>query len=152
MPNKNVHVPVGVISGGLVTALASPMMTWCGPYLIEVIGALAGGALGGRLPDIIDPPDSPRHRGFGHSMACTAILDAGLSGVLITLRTQINELDSEADLYRRSGYTIPSEVALKLISCRIAYGFCLGLGAGWFSHLVMDGCMPDGLRLFNSKV
>lgn len=151
MPNRNVHVPVGALSGGLVTALATPM-TWQGPYWVEVISALAGGALGGRLPDMIDPPDSPRHRGFGHSIACAVIVEAGLSDALMSLRTQIKELDSEADLYLRNGYTIPSEVASKLLLQRIAYGFCIGLGAGWLSHLVMDGCMPDGLRLINSKL
>ncbi|MCK4505114.1 MAG: metal-dependent hydrolase [Candidatus Aegiribacteria sp.] len=150
MPNRNVHVPVGA-SSGLVAALAAPM-PWRGPYLVEVISALAGGVLGGRLPDIIDPPDSPRHRGFGHSITCAVIVEAGLSNFLMTLRTQIKDLDSEADMYLRNGYTIPSEVASKLLMQRIAYGFCIGLGAGWLSHLAMDVCMPDGLRLINSKL
>jgi len=50
MPNRNVHVTVGALSGGLVTALLAPM-TWQGPYWVEVISALAGGALSRRLPD-----------------------------------------------------------------------------------------------------
>jgi len=49
MPNWNVHVTVGA-SSGLVTALSAPM-TWQGPYWVEVISALAGGALSGRLLD-----------------------------------------------------------------------------------------------------
>lgn len=149
MPNRNLHVPVGALSG-LSAALAAPM-TWHGSYSVEVISALAGGVLGGRLPDMIDPPDSPRHRGFGHSITAAVIMGAGLSDWLMTLRTQINALDSEADKYRMNGYSVPEEVAWRLLLFRAEYGFCIGLGAGWLSHLAMDGCMPDGLRLINSK-
>jgi hypothetical protein len=150
MPNRNIHVPVGVLAG--VAAGLAVHKSWEGPYWPELIGALIGGALGGRLPDIIDPPDSPRHRGLGHSVAAGTAGGGLLSGSMLALKKTIVTLDCHANRYRLNGYTLPSELASKLLWYRLLYGFCFGLSAGWLSHLVLDGCTPDGLRLINGKL
>jgi hypothetical protein len=70
MPNRDVHLPVGAVSG----AAYATYHAWGqpGPYVLaEAAGGLVGGIGGGLLPDWIDTPCSPRHRAEAHSMSIT---------------------------------------------------------------------------------
>jgi membrane-bound metal-dependent hydrolase YbcI (DUF457 family) len=42
-----------------------------------VLGSLVLGGFAGILPDVIEPPSSPNHRGFFHSMAFLGMLSYG---------------------------------------------------------------------------
>ena len=70
MPNRDVHLRVGAVSG----AAYATYHAWGqpGPYVLaEAAGGLVGGIGGGLFPDWIDTPCSPRHRAEAHSMSIT---------------------------------------------------------------------------------
>src|SRR5437588_12717053 len=73
MPNRDVHLRVGAVSGGAYAtyhAWGQP-----GPYVLaEAAGGLVGGIGGGLFPDWIDTPCSPRHRAEAHSLTITCTL------------------------------------------------------------------------------
>ena len=56
--------------------------------LIEAAGGAAGGWLGARLPDMIDPPTSPRHRSIGHG-----IIPTGSAGYLFL--SNLNSIENK---------------------------------------------------------
>jgi len=71
MPNRDVHLRVGSVSG----AAYATYHAWGqpGPYgLAEAAGGQVGGIGGGLFPDWIDTPCSPRHRAEAHSMSITS--------------------------------------------------------------------------------
>src|SRR2546427_9774898 len=70
MPNRDVHLRVGAVSG----AAYATYHAWGqpGPYVLaEAAGGLVGGIGGGLFPDWIDTPCSPRHLAEAHSMSIT---------------------------------------------------------------------------------
>ena len=149
MPNKNIHVPVGAVTGFL--SVGAMPKKWPGPYILEALGAVIGGLVGSQLPDIIDPPTSPRHRGKAHSIAGAVTENALLTVAIMKLEHEIDSLYSLIEEYRYNGFEIPASLIHRLIGLRACYGFVFGFGAGWLSHLALDVCTPDGLRLINSK-
>jgi hypothetical protein len=67
MSNGRVHRRVGVLVGGGAAFLAAhdqPLRL----RLIEAIGGALAAIPGAALPDVIDPPNSPRHRSTGHGL------------------------------------------------------------------------------------
>jgi len=71
MPNRDVHLRVGAVSG----AAYATYHAWGQPrpsVLAEAAGGLVGGIGGGLFPDWIDTPSSPRHRAEAHSMSITS--------------------------------------------------------------------------------
>lgn len=75
MPNARAHRKIGVVAG----ALAAGCSTRREPtpaLLVEVLAGALGGLLTARLPDIIEPPTCPRHRGVGHAHYPSALLFA----------------------------------------------------------------------------
>jgi len=147
MPSRQTHVKVGVLAGCCFAAYRSceqdlPNM------LLETIGGGVGGYVGSRLPDIIEPALWPGHRQFAHSVA------AG-SSVAYSLYKLLEEWErgcrSKAEYYgdkrnkefvqwlQKFLYTVLE------ISFRLAAGGLSGLGAGYISHLALDGRTPKGL-------
>jgi membrane-bound metal-dependent hydrolase YbcI (DUF457 family) len=65
MPNRSIHVAAGAAAGLIVAAfhpsLANVNLGWR-----LLLGGSIGG-IGGTLPDLIEPADSPSHRSSAHS-------------------------------------------------------------------------------------
>jgi len=148
MPNKEVHAPVGGALGLL--AVASIPKKWDGPYVIEAMGGVLGGIIGSKLPDVVDLATSPRHRGKAHSLLSLGAGKVVVAGVLCRIASGIEETCTLIEQYNTYGNEIPQELVARMVFLRASYGFVLGVGFGWLSHLVLDACTPDGLRLLNS--
>ena len=102
---------------------------------LEVLGGAIGGRLLSRLPDILDPPNSPRHRGIGHG-----ILPAGGSSLfymskLPLMQSRLRELADD------HAATDP----LLAVLLRVAAGVVAGALGGFASHLLLDAQTPAGL-------
>ena len=66
------HAFASIPSGGTFAAYQARNQT-PSQQGVETLAGLFGGYLGGRLPDLIDPPDCPNHRGIGHSVFAITI-------------------------------------------------------------------------------
>lgn len=118
--NGPVHTIVGTVAGSAVglTANEVPEEEQLGVFL----AAAAGGALGGKLPDILEPSrGNPNHRQFCHSVA---VLAAG---------TKL--------------YWILRDWDAKTPGDRLIKYFCMGVLAGYGSHLGLDASTPRSLPM-----
>lgn len=145
MPNKKIHTSVGA-TAGVVKTLAAQVRNE-NISLPELIASGVGGLLGGRLPDMIDPPNSPNHRDIGHSIMFTLAGIALLIGVIIYLKTSCKELEREANWHIQNGYNIPDDIKVELMQKRFTLGFLNGLATGYVSHLALDSTTPAGIKL-----
>jgi hypothetical protein len=148
MPNRDVHLPVGALSG---TAYAT-YHAWGqpSPYIwAEAAGGLVGGIGGGLLPDWIDTPCSPRHRAEAHSMSITGTVGYLMNDQLPNWQARLR---TEAQRYAQLREAAPSLLpqigygALELIM-RFLAGLLAGLLAGYASHLVLDSLTPSSLPI-----
>ena len=135
MPGRNVHWPVGSVAGGLTAYFAS---FWMDDEEIRflTIGGVIGGAFGGILPDILDPPRNMFHRAFGHSVR----VGGGMMAYLIKGAPVIMERCYERALIARE-----SENKLAERFWLILAGISLGFAAGYLSHLALDLFTPRSL-------
>lgn len=75
MPNRRVHVGVGLAAGvgvGVVTAISLPKQQ----QVLQVVAAGIGAIIGSAAPDVLEPATSPNHRACFHSLAAGAALTA----------------------------------------------------------------------------
>jgi inner membrane protein len=131
MPNRKEHqetgAAVGAIVGGLANMFAqyqkqqlSGIAYWdIGELLMSIGIGGAVGACGATLPDLLEPATHPGHRSVCHSVTAVAALAVGLK--------KLNENTNVR----------PEVKALTNIA-----------GAGYLSHLLMDGQTPAGLPIF----
>jgi len=138
MPNRNTHSAYGA-GAGILFVLAKQIGQH-GIDLAGLLGSAAGGLLGGRLPDIIDPPDSPGHRAVGHSVSACAITAA-----LLTMILKMPE--APADQYAAFEHSFPAELNRNQMLVRLTTGFLEGMIAGYVSHLLLDSGTPAGIKL-----
>ena len=75
MPNRSTHLMAGGPAGAVV-GLLHPGLSHLHPARRLLLG-LAIGLLGSAMPDILEPADSPSHRGSLHSVA---LLGASVHG------------------------------------------------------------------------
>jgi hypothetical protein len=144
MPNRKAHVLAGTVTGLVAAAIDIPSFLTPAERMLFLAGAAVGGAVGGRLPDVLEPASSPHHR-----QACHGIVPVGTVAVFIgeTLSEIVKDLLGRAQSGRsdtRGSNVPPIERAVWVF----AAGFVKGLGPGYLSHLVLDGCTPCGLPLF----
>lgn len=72
MPNRNVHIPIGLISPWIVIfgfALFRQEISqafYKYPWFIVVIFICIASFIGERIPDTVEPPEDPNHRGPFH--------------------------------------------------------------------------------------
>lgn len=145
MPNKKTHVCAGAITG---TAATLAMQVYDQNLnVLETIGAITGGILGGRLPDLIDPPVSPLHRSIGHSPVLAVLASASAVAGIIWLREEVAALKSEANRCTEYGYSTPSHITMKFIIYSLLIGFLVGTSTGLLSHLALDSRTPAGIKL-----
>lgn len=148
MPNRFVHCVTGVTAGSLAAAYKAHGQKRH-HTMIEIAGGAAAGYLGARLPDIIDPPTSPNHRGIGHGALTATGAGVGIASIIdecqAWLRAGADEMrckaESEENPALKASYQI-AEYLLRALAGAIA-GFVLGYG----SHLFLDGFSPSGLPL-----
>jgi hypothetical protein len=149
MPNRDVHGPVGAVSGG---GYALYMSYGQSPWhvLAETAGGAAGGFAGGILPDAIDTPDHPRHRAEAHSVAITGtigwILKENLPDWQAALRAQADRFaamrsQTEAPLLQFLFWL--AEYFLRFLA-----GLIAGVLAGYASHLTLDFFTPMSVPIF----
>ena len=134
VPNRNTHVTAGVIAGA-VAALYCSRDEPAEHRAVEVLGGMLGGYVGGRLPDLFDPPTNPLHRSFAHG---------GLAVGTVAL--------AQLDEWRRACRQSAADCAAagrgldEFLNLMLA-GFLTGLQAGYASHLALDMFTPAGLPL-----
>ena len=146
MPNRDVHSIAGAVGGaGYALYMAQEQPGW--HMVVEMAGGVLGGIAGGRLPDHIGAPTSPRHRAEAHSVAIT-----GVAGRLLSdhLRDWQNSLRRQAEHYAfmRGHSSLPLEQFFLWIAentCRVLAGAIAGLLAGYASHLILDAFTPMSL-------
>lgn len=64
MPNRDTHLKAGIISGSILGAISSKSNESFWP---DVLLSAIGGAIGGLMPDFIEPAYGPYHRQILHS-------------------------------------------------------------------------------------
>lgn len=134
MPNRGEHIETGAWTGlvlaSLVNVIEQGQRKKSNPYHKFNWGELIGnaafgtglGALGGVLPDMLEPPTHPGHRDLFHSVATGAAICYGL-----------NKINNNAKATSQ-GKT-----------------FLNTLGVGYLSHLVLDGQTPSGLPFLTKR-
>lgn len=150
MPSRQTHVKIGVLGGCAFAAYRSceqdlPNM------LLETIGGGFGGYVGSRLPDIIEPALWPGHRQFAHSVAAGSSVAYSLyklfEGWEKGCRSRAKYYSSKRN-EEFAGWLQKLLYAVLEIFFRIVAGGFGGLGAGYISHLALDGRTPKGLPVF----
>ena len=140
MPKRKEHIKTSSSIGAVVAGVWSYKN---GDSICEVSCSMLGGYVGGkavaRLPDIIDPPISPNHRGIGHGLLPNSALAKELKSTFFKL---LNALHQLVDDFKRIG-TFPYLV-LALV-CKFFWGIVIGAVFGYGEHLVTDSFTPKGL-------
>jgi len=120
MSNRNPHLLVGCLSGVGLYLLSNQKNTE-----EKSFGELAcvGGAsaIGGIMPDLLEPATNPNHRTFFHSVAFGILLGYGVK--------------KGHDLIKNKEW---GKLVLLIITA---------FSVGYFSHLLLDGMTPKGLPI-----
>lgn len=130
MPNGPTHRRMGALAGGVAAlyhARDEPLRGAC----LETLGGVFGGVLGSMLPDRLDPPTSPRHRGAYHSVLLLIALSQ------LVLETQRSACRARAHKALRVGLGAP-EPTFASDAWLFASGFITGVQWGYLSHLGAD--------------
>lgn len=148
MPNRDVHIPVGGVSGGAYAAYRAWGLS--GPQLlVETAAGVIGGFGGGMLPDAIDAPLCPRHRAAAHSVSVTGafgyLLNQGLPEWQESLRNQGQHYGH----LRAASTSVVPQIGYGLLEllCYFLSGALAGLLAGYASHLALDSLTPSSLPI-----
>lgn len=120
MPNALTHIVIGGVAGATVNVImqtgrmvAHPSTKFDWGEFGVCVAAAASAAL---LPDLLEPADSPNHRGFFHSVAMAGIVAFLMSGK----------------------HTEKWPWPVKLLVCLA--------GVGYLSHLAADSLTPKSIR------
>ena len=128
MPYKQEHIKAGMIIGGLAGLLydvnyqlgqldKGTQEKWnIGTTLKRCAFGVGAGALGGMLPDILEPATNPRHRKFFHSQTFGLVVTGSAIGVAV-------QKNIDLDIKEALGLLV----------------------VGYLSHLVLDAQTPAGL-------
>lgn len=150
MSNRDVHMVTSGLAG-LGYSLYQSRAEQDGAKLTEALGGLSGGAIGGRMPDLLDPPTSPRHRGRAHSIAAAGIC-VQLCSSRLPEAQQWCRLRADEYARRRTIAAVGSweEVTLAVAEFffRWLAGATAGLLAGYMTHLALDAGTPCGINIF----
>ena len=145
MPNGETHRLVGMAAGGGYALYRARAQT-PGCLILEAVGGVVGGNIGGRLPDIFEPALHPRHRSLAHGLGPVGgagyVAISALDGAQDWLRAQA---DRRAIL-RANAQTVLEGIwhALLELLCRLGAGALAGFVGGYASHVALDACTPNG--------
>lgn len=146
MPNCRTHTVAGAVAGGVWAGVTLGELPTAG-FAVVVGGGLAGGAIGGMLPDLLEPAYSPRHRSFAHSWVALAAMTQA------RVNTWQRECHRRAEHYTAMAHEPVVTSALRqwyqlvALCYRFLAGALAGFKAGYVSHLVLDSITPCGLPL-----
>lgn len=148
MPNRDVHLSVGAVSG---TTYAT-YLGWGQPrslVLVEAVGGLVGGISGGLFPDWIDTPDSPRHRAEAHSLSITGSVGYFVSDKLPTWQASLRDKAQYYAQLRAASHALLPQIGYGFLEFlfRFLAGAIAGLLAGYASHLALDSVTPSSLPI-----
>lgn len=115
MPNHGTHVLIGAIGGALLYVVHK---RWMGEpiSLAGLLFAAGLGAMAATIPDLLEPPIHPNHRGTAHS--ALALLGVAYTAMETVSSDALTDADKE---------------------------LILALAAGYASHLAADATTPMGL-------
>lgn len=149
MSDGRFHRKVGTAVGAGAAAYCAREQS-TGHALIEIVGGAIGGNLGARMPDVIDPPTSPRHRSIGHGVVPVGAAGSAALSSLANMQAELRaEADRHAELFRATTSAAEQlwHFLLELL-CRLGAGALPGFVAGYASHVALDFSTPAGLPLF----
>lgn len=127
MPNYKKHLTtgalVGLFSGAIINVIKQERRRQLEPthefnlgeLMLYALGGSGIGALGGILPDLLEPAYSPHHRQVFHSFTCAISITVGLK------KAEESNLKHDEKM---------------ILKCA---------GFGYLSHLLLDGVTPKGL-------
>ncbi len=150
MPNRDIHVPVGITAGVVTTLYYSRDQKWEN-RIWEAIGGGLGGCGGGRFPDVLESAkNNPNHRAFAHSL---------IAGTTVSINAK-EAMDAWVDFFREKADLLAKKrttenlteldrfvIGLFEIFLRVAAGLGPGFVAGYASHLALDACTRRSLPL-----
>lgn len=151
MPNRKAHVRVAAVTGAAAAGVAAATSKQSiGACIVETGGGWIGGQFGGRLPDVLNPPTSPRHRAFAHSFAAGGGTAASMIAALQRAQSACRKRADRCHATRTRDDASFLEVVLGYLGelfWRLLAGFIAGLPVGYLSHLAMDSMTPAGLPI-----
>lgn len=146
MPDRTAHYSAGLVAA--VAALPVCRIRLQSDLTVsERLGCVYFSLLGSRLPDLIEEPDGPDHRGFFHSILCGALLSAGSTWMVAELDRELARISQKISQYCDDYLQIPIELIQQWSLCRLAISCLTGLTFGYESHLVLDGMTQKSLPL-----
>ena len=133
MPKRKEHIKTSSSIGAVGAGVWSYKN---GDNIDEIICSIFGGCAGGkavaRLPDIIDPPISPNHRGVGHGVLPNIVLAKELQSTFFKLLNALQKLVDDLKSIGTSPY-----ILLALV-CKFVWGVIIGAVFGYGAHLLTD--------------
>lgn len=141
MADGKTHKTIGAFGGTVASLISNGQKGTPNLSLIYMAGGATGGIMGGRLADIIDIPDSPFHRSFGHSVSINGIAYLNKRAKKI-FQDCLDYLITKANKFMNEGNKILYYL------CHFAAAFLIGFTTGHGLHLVTDMFYPMGLPLF----
>jgi hypothetical protein len=149
MPNKGIHTAVGISVAGAVAWYQAKDQEPSKRFW-EILGGGLCGYLGSRLPDIIEPALSPKHRKNFHSIVAGL---AAFTGERMLSDKWIKWCRTKAEYYRRERCRITENSGYKFLyfliemMLRILAGMLSSLVYGYISHLGLDATTPNGIPI-----
>lgn len=146
MPGAKVHATCGAMAGFGSLIVTEPSGKPCS--LAVILGRIAGGAVGGLLPDKLEPAIHPRHRKTCHSVSA----GTGISSVVRFACTLDDAGRMEADKLRQIASVEPNTLMNVLNRvCAWIVEFLgsafVGVIVGYLSHLALDFFSPASIPL-----
>lgn len=151
MPNRPIHDIAGLLAGSwegarLATQSGSPHP------LVEIAGAAVGGVLGSRIPDVVDAPTCPRHRGIAHGLPAGGFV-ASLPIKEWQEACRTRAILHEAKLLAQQEGSVGQLIQQLLVwFWHTVAGMLGGLRAGYLSHLALDATTSMSLPLIGLRV
>lgn len=146
MPNRSAHQVAGALAGsGMAILLSNGQPT--DDRLAECIGGALAGYLFGRVPDIVDAPNSPNHRSVAHGVAPGTALMGAYVSQLESIQSFFRSHADRQEALAKQAHTTVAELwhyFLELL-CRLLAGAAAGVLGGYGSHLALDGLTPQSL-------
>ncbi len=140
MPNGSTHKLLGVAAAIGAAAVSSRELP-DDAKLAYRLGASIGGLAGGIMPDVLEPPMHPHHRGACHSVAITV----GIGVAAVKAKEAIGAgMLAEASRLRLMWTSLPLEdprrtgLWLHEMSLHLLRGMVLGFVVGYTSHVLAD--------------
>jgi hypothetical protein len=131
MANGRTHLKAGITTG-VATALytARDLTGWA--FVTEVVGGGAGGAVGGLLPDLIEPAIHSWHRSTAHSLTTATALGSTALRCIPDLQLKCRANAAHHDALSEAAADAVSKAwhAFMSFLWRFLGGFLAGLPAG----------------------